>query len=49
MYKCCENCKWRETEHITGDTICVNHDSEWCTDSVNDEWCCDEWKAREEE
>ena len=42
---CCGNCKWRQYDIIDG-WVCVNDQSDFCTDWTDYDWCCDEWEER---
>ena len=43
--KICGKCKWPERDRL-GDWVCVNEDSERCTDYINYTDSCDEWEAK---
>ena len=43
MEKCCENCRYYRHEEIDDGYVCVNDDSEYCTDWVEPEHWCEEW------
>lgn len=42
--KCCGTCKWHEKWR--DGWICVNNDSEFCTDWTPYDHCCEEWEGR---
>ena len=39
----CENCRYRELESEDSGYICVNPDSEYCADWVEDDFFCEEF------
>lgn len=41
--KCCGTCKWHKRESVDDGWICVNWDSEYCSDLTDYDHCCDEW------
>lgn len=43
---CCGTCKWHQNEHIDDGWVCVNRDSEYCTDWTEFDHCCEEWEER---
>lgn len=43
--KTCRNCKYGEIDDFE-DIICVNDASEYVTDYVYDDTCCDEWEEK---
>ena len=44
---CCGTCKWHERDRNTkGDWVCVNSDSEYCTDWTGYEDVCGEWEEK---
>lgn len=45
--KCCRTCQWHEHESIDDGYVCVNADSEHCTDLTENEDCCEEWEENE--
>lgn len=44
--KCCGTCKWHKCESVDDSWICVNADSEYCSDWTDYDHCCDEWEGR---
>ena len=44
--QCCGNCKWHQQEDISDGWVCVNADSDYCTDYTDYDWLCDEWEER---
>lgn len=44
--KCCGTCKWHQHESVDDGWVCVNSDSEYCTDWTDYEDGCDEWEGR---
>ena len=48
MDKCCATCYWRDTDHLTGGSVCTNYASECCTDQVGDDWHYDGWEVKED-
>lgn len=44
--ECCGTCKWHRHEDITDGWVCVNDESEYCTDFTPYDHCCDEWEGR---
>ena len=46
--KHCENCRYYEHEDIDDGYVCVNSDSEYCSDWVEAEHCCEGWSNKNE-
>lgn len=44
--KCCGICRWHSHEYITDGWVCVNDQSDNCTDFTDYDHCCEEWEAR---
>ena len=44
--KNCGNCNW--CAENGEDLVCVNHESEYVADFVDEKHCCDEWEGEEE-
>lgn len=44
--KCCGTCKWHEKWR--DGWICINNDSEFCTDWTDYDHCCEEWGNADE-
>lgn len=45
--KICGTCKWcRQDDFFNDDWICVNADSEYCTDYTDYTNTCEEWEQR---
>lgn len=44
--KCCGTCRWHQHENITDGWVCVNGDSEYCTDFTDYEHTCPDWEGR---
>ena len=44
--KICGECKWSERDGW-GDPVCVNGESEYCTEYVDPTDSCDGWEAEE--
>ena len=44
--ECCGTCKWHQHENITDGWVCVNGDSEYCTDFTDYEHSCPDWEGR---
>lgn len=44
--KCCGTCKWHEYEDIDNGWVCVNVDSEYCSDWTEYGHCCSDWEER---
>lgn len=44
--KCCGTCKWHKHEPIDDGWVCVNADSDHCTDWTDYDYCCEEWEER---
>lgn len=49
MDKNCENCRYYEHEDINDGYVCVNGESEYCSDWVEPEHCCAEWVEKNED
>lgn len=45
--QCCGKCKWHHQAGFKEDWVCVNEDSEYCTDYTPYGFCCDEYEERE--
>ena len=43
----CGTCKWHYREIVSDGWICVNDDSEHCTDFTDYEHTCENWEERE--
>ena len=48
MNRKCENCRYYEHEDIDDGYVCVNDNSEYCTDWVEPEHCCEEWSEEDD-
>lgn len=46
--KNCGNCKYHVHEDIDDGYVCVNSDSEHCTDWTDDNYSCVEWEGNDE-
>jgi hypothetical protein len=46
--ECCATCKWREFENISDGYVCVNSDSEYVADWVENNHVCDQWEGKGE-
>lgn len=44
--KCCGTCRWHCHEDITDGWVCVNSDSEYCTDFTPYDHSCPDWEER---
>lgn len=44
--RCCSTCKWHCHEDITDGWVCVNSDSEYCTDFTPYDHSCPDWEER---
>lgn len=44
--ECCGTCKWHHHESVDDGWVCVNADSDFCTDWTDYDDCCDEWEGR---
>jgi hypothetical protein len=42
----CGNCKWHRHEDIDDGWVCVNADSEHCTDWTEYKDTCEDWEGR---
>lgn len=49
MRKCCGTCRWHSHEDISDGWVCVNDESDYCTDWTDYDHCCEDWEEREEE
>ena len=49
MRKCCRTCRWHSHEDISDGWVCVNDESDYCTDWTDYDHCCEDWEEREEE
>ena len=49
MKKCCGTCKWHSHEDISDGYVCVNDESEYCTDWTDYDHCCEDWEGRDED
>lgn len=47
MKRNCENCRWCATEE-NDDMVCVNSDSEYVADFVDENHYCEEFEEKEE-
>lgn len=45
--RCCGTCRWHCHENVTDGWVCVNGDSDNCTDFTDYNDSCEEWEARE--
>lgn len=45
--RCCGTCKWHYHESITDGWVCVNDDSEYCTDFTDHSHTCPEWEGKQ--
>ena len=48
MNKSCETCRYYEYESIDDGYVCVNSDSEYCSDWVEPEHCCEDWSKKDD-
>lgn len=46
--ECCGTCRWHEHEDIDDGWVCVNPESEYCTDWTDYEHNCLDWEPRKE-
>lgn len=46
MERSCENCRWCTIEE-NSDMVCVNGDSEYVADFVDEKHCCEEFEENE--
>ena len=46
--KCCETCEYSSYGEDQ-DNMCMNEQSEYFSDYVDNDHCCDEWSGREED
>lgn len=44
--ECCGTCRYHYHEGISAGWVCVNADSEYCSDWTEYDFCCDEWEDR---
>ena len=44
---CCGTCKWHLHENVDDGWVCVNGDSEYCTDFTDYDHTCPDWEGRE--
>lgn len=44
--ECCGTCKYHKYEDIDGGWVCVNPNSEYCTDYTSYKDCCEEYKKK---
>ena len=44
--ECCGKCKYHRQEEIDGGWVCVNPDSDYCTDLTDFNDCCDYFTER---
>ncbi|MCD7789096.1 MAG: hypothetical protein LUH55_00745 [Bacteroides thetaiotaomicron] len=42
----CSNCKYHIHEDVDDGYVCVNDESEYCTDWTEYDFCCDEFEAK---
>lgn len=47
MRKCCGTCRWNSHEDISDSWVCVNGESDYCTDWMDYDHCCEDWEERE--
>ena len=47
--RCCGTCKWHWLEEITFGEVCVNADSDDCTEFTENDHTCDYWESKESE
>lgn len=45
--QCCGTCRWHRREPIDDGWVCVNADSEYCTDWTEYGHGCEEWEGKE--
>lgn len=46
MNQCCGTCKWHSFENISDGWVCVNNDSDYCSDWTEYEDSCEEWGGK---
>ena len=44
--RCCGTCRYHRHEDVDDGWVCVNADSDFCTEWTDYEDCCDEWETR---
>lgn len=44
--KCCGTCKYHEHESVDDGWVCVNADSQYCTDWTDYNHYCEDWEER---
>lgn len=49
MDKRCDNCEYYCFEPIDQGYVCVNDDSDYCTDWVEPDHCCADWVRKDED
>lgn len=47
MTKLCSNFRWHMHEDIDDGFVCVNSDSEYCTDWTEEDFSCPDWEEKE--
>lgn len=45
--ECCGTCRWHCHEDVTDGLVCVNSDSDYCTDFTDYGHSCEEWEGKE--
>lgn len=45
--QCCGTCKWHQHESVDDGWVCVNDDSEYCTDFTDYDHTCLDWESKE--
>lgn len=48
MNRKCENCRYYEHEDIDDGYVCVNDNSEYCTDWVEPDNFCRDWSGKDD-
>lgn len=46
--KCCGNCKYAMKNDLD-EYMCANGESEYCSDWIETDHCCEDWSCREDE
>jgi len=44
--QCCGTCEWHQHENVTDGWVCVNDQSEYCTDYTDYGHSCPDWEGR---
>lgn len=45
--ECCGTCKYCQWETVDEALVCVNDSSDYCTDWIEQDFCCEEWESRD--